>query len=393
MEQLVQRAEGEGRMLTAEESSRFEVLNAEVRTAEASATVAGFRQLQPRVAQSAPLGGPTASWTVPGTPGATSSTGPFPSPEMAAFRKYMQSGQFTNALTSTAAEGGVTIPTVLSNVIQEVWLKYNPMRSLVNVVTTPSGAYQHIVAKTGAVAAWATETGTRSDTTSPSFANIVPPGGEMYAHLPITSFLLDDTAYNLDAFIGGQAGKAFGILEDAGIWSGTGANGQIKGLSQYTYAFTADASRTWGQVEKIKSASSATFDADDLIALLFTLATPYHSNATWVMAPATAAYVRTLKDAATGRYVWEPGGAAPSNPPTLFGRPVVLDTNVPAMAADSLSVYIADWEAAYILVDAGQPRYIRDPYTVKGSVIHYIAARRLGALVDSNAIKVLQLSA
>lgn len=72
----------------------------------------------------------------------------------------------------------------------------------------------------------------------------------------------------------------------------------------------------------------------------------YRQNGTWMMADATVALVRKLKDS-TNQYLWSPGLIS-GEVDTLLGRPVVVDVNMPAATTGLKSVVFGDFSAYYI---------------------------------------------
>jgi len=72
---------------------------------------------------------------------------------------------------------------------------------------------------------------------------------------------------------------------------------------------------------------------------------------------------------------------------------VVLASDMPVVAANSLSVAIADFKRAYLIVDRVGVRMLRDPYTAKPFVRFYATKRVGGEVVNFDAIKLLRTAA
>lgn len=296
----------------------------------------------------------------------------------------------TKAMTiGSGPEGGYTLAPQLDTEIMRLAAPYNPTRGLARVVKASSGDFQIPVATSEAASEWRGETQTRNTTAAPTFSMIRPPGGELSACPAITRWLMNDSAFDLGAFVIEYLGRAFGAAESTAIWSGTGLN-QPSGLTTYPLAATADASRAFGTIEKLHSGTSADFDGDDLIALLFKLAPAYRAKAAWVVSTTALAKIRGLKASGSGEYLFAPGVTI-GQPDMLLGRPIFECADVPAVGAASSSVWVGDWHQAYTLVDVGQPALIRDEITSKGNVLLWSSRRLHGAVVDSNAVKVLSL--
>ena len=69
-----------------------------------------------------------------------------------------------------------------------------------------------------------------------------------------------------------------------------------------------------------------------------------------------------------------------------------FDTS-PAIAANSLSMWLADWQQAYTLVRMPGLKLLRDPYTTKGEVMFYAYQRVGGLVTNSEAIKAVKFAA
>jgi HK97 family phage major capsid protein len=105
----------------------------------------------------------------------------------------------------------------------------------------------------------------------------------------------------------------------------------------------------------------------------------------------TQALVRKLKDS-NGQYLWQPpsvlGGRA-----SLMNFPVVECEDMPAVAADSLSIAFGDFRAGYVVADRLGIRSLRDPYSAKPYVLFYTTKRVGGGVQDFEAIKLLKFGA
>ncbi|MNP25035.1 Phage capsid family protein [compost metagenome] len=156
-------------------------------------------------------------------------------------------------------------------------------------------------------------------------------------------------------------------------------------------AVTDDKTRAFGTIQNVKSGTSADFDADDLIKLLYTLKKGYRANASWMMPTMTLFKARTFKEAASGAYIWQPGLQA-GQPSSLLGYAIAENEDMPAVAADANAVAFGDFKRAYTIVDRLGTRVLRDPYTNKPNVGFYTTKRVGGMLTDSRAVKVLTLS-
>ncbi len=313
--------------------------------------------------------------------------------EKKAFIHYLVTGQRTEGLASgsvgSAAQGGVSVPEDFDRQLGEIMRVSTPMRQVCNVIRTATEDYVKVFNLGGAGSGWVGETDARGETNAPQLAKLTPVFGDVYSNAYATQKLLDDSAFNVEQWFLSEVAKAIAAAENNKFTAtdATGTNSP-KGLLAYTMAATADASRTFGQIEKLVTASNSAFTADELIDLLHKLKPAYRPTSTWMMPTATLAKVRQLKDATSGQYLWQPGLGG-GQPASLLGHPVVENEDFPAFAATKPIIAFGDFKAAYTIADVGTNVQIRDPYTVTPYVRFYVSKRVGGFLADSNAVKIL----
>jgi HK97 family phage major capsid protein len=105
----------------------------------------------------------------------------------------------------------------------------------------------------------------------------------------------------------------------------------------------------------------------------------------------TIATIRKFKDT-TGDFIWRNGLQA-GEAPTLLGYPVVEVDAMPDIGANSLSIGFGQFRSAYVVAERGETAVLRDPYSNK-PFVHFYATRRVGgALVNSEALKLMRFSA
>src|SRR3546814_15722318 len=87
----------------------------------------------------------------------------------------------------------------------------SPIRSIANVVQTGTAGYRKLVTSRGAPSGWASETGARGEAGTPSFHEIVPPSGELFANPAASQALLDgETVDAIWRATGGARGGTYG---------------------------------------------------------------------------------------------------------------------------------------------------------------------------------------
>lgn len=304
-------------------------------------------------------------------------------------RKGMDSGLEqiqTKALSvGTDANGGFLVPNQMADLIVSIVNESSPLRALASVETISSDSLDVIEDVTDMDAAWGDETTVRSaETTSSTLGRNTIDTFELFAQPQATQKLVDDASINIEEWVARKVADKMARLEATAFISGNGTT-QPKGILTYT------AGTAFGQIQQVNSGTSAVVTADSLINLYYSLKDDYARNATFLMHRTTVQAVRLLKEATTNQYLWQPGLAA-GTPDSLMGVPVAVAADMPVPAAASLSIAVADFKRAYLIVDRIGIRTLRDPFTAKPFVKFYTTKRVGGEVVNTDAIKILKLS-
>lgn len=329
-------------------------------------------------------------------PPAGDTKGNRPDEYTAAFSQYVRKGIVAPVLApehhiegksltvQSDPDGGYLVSPAMSARINTVIFETSPLRQLSTVETISTDSLDIMDDVNEAVAGWTSETGSPSETTTPQIGKRNIPVHELYAQPKATQKLIDDAERDVEAWLAGKTADIFARKQNTAFVSGTGA-GQPRGILTYT------AGTSWGQVQQVSSGSSGVVTADGLIALFYALKSEYARNATFLMNRAVVQAVRQLKES-TNQYIWQPGLQA-GQPDTLLGQPVMMASDMPTAAADSLSVALGDFKRAYTVVDRVGIRTLRDPFTDKPFVKFYSTTRVGGDVTNFEAIKLLKLAA
>lgn len=336
------------------------------------------------------------------TVGASGEIDPDKAEHKKAFNSFLRKGIETGLAdlerkavnVTTAGDGGFALPEQIESVIAQRLLDISPVRSVANVVSVSTSDYKQLVDTRGMASGWVGEAGARTATNTPTFYEAAALMGEIYANPQATQQSLDDLMFNVETWIAASIADEFAFREGAAFVSGDGTN-KPKGFLNYATAATADSSRAWGTLEHVATGVSADFAAsnkgDKLVELVYKLKAGHRANAVWMTNKAILAEIRAFKESTTNAYLWQPGLAA-GQPSTLLGYNVVEAEDMPAKAANSLSIAFGDFRAGYTVVDRVGIRSLRDPYSNKPYVGFYVTKRVGGMVVNSEAIKVLKFS-
>jgi len=321
-------------------------------------------------------------------------------PARAAFtERYLRRGieagvelkSFTGA---TGGSGGYAVPREIDQMIETTLKAISPIRAIANVVRTGSAGYRKLVTTGGVVSGWASETGARAETATPTFQEIAPPSGELFANPSASQAMLDDAQFDVEGWLANEIAQEFARAEGAAFVSGNGTN-KPKGFLTYATSSDGDATRAFGTLQYVASGAAGGFSAsnpqDRLIDLVQALKAPYRQGAAFVMNSATLARIRKFKTS-DGAFLWQPAMSA-AQPATLLGYPVVEAEDMPDIAADSLSIAFGNFAHGYVIAERSETSILRDPFTNK-PFVHFYAVKRIGgAVANSEAIKLMKFSA
>ncbi|TPE58511.1 phage major capsid protein [Sandaracinobacter neustonicus] len=310
-------------------------------------------------------------------------------------RKGMEAGFESKRMSvGVGGEGGLAVPLEIDQRIETTLKQISPIRALADVVKIGSANYRKLVASGGFASGWVAETAARAETSTPVFSEVLAPMGELYANPAATQAMLDDALFDVEGWLAQEVATEFARAEGVAFVSGSGVS-QPKGFLTYPVATAGDATRPFGTLQYVAAGAAGGFVAsnphDKLIDLVHSLRAPYRQGAAWVMNSNTMATVRKFKDS-TGDFIWKPG-LLEGQASTLLGYPVVEVDAMPDIAANSLSIGFGQFRSAYVIADRGETAVLRDPYSNK-PFVHFYATRRVGgALVNSEALKLMRFSA
>ena len=294
-------------------------------------------------------------------------------------------------------DGGFTVEPQVDNTIDGILRDLSPMRSLARVVSMSAGnSWEKIIGRTGSQSGWAGEEDTRDDTDTPTLGKVSIFPEELYAVPQLTNHVLEDSSFDLTAFVTEDVAGEFSVTEGAAFVSGDGIK-KPRGFLTRPVSTDGDATRTFGTLQYIATGNAGAFatsnPADKLHDLLTALKPAYRKGdgVAWLMNSQTANVIRKMKDG-QGNYLWTNSIVA-GQPDRLLGYPVALDEAMPDIGANEFAVAFGNWKRGYAIVDKSGMRLIVDRVTKKGWTKMYFAKRVGGGVVDSNAIKRLKFAA
>jgi len=322
-------------------------------------------------------------------------------PHKKAFAAYLRSGDDgglrslileEKALsTAVAAEGGYLVDPQTASEIVGVLRSAASLRTIANVVTVESTAFDVLVDHSEIGAGWATETGAVSETGTPQVDRISIPLHELSALPKASQRLLDDSAFDVEGWLAQRIADKFSRAEAQAFIAGDGVD---KPTGFLTYPKVDTELWTWGSLGYVPTGAAGDFSASDpsdaIVDLVYALGARYRTNATFVMNSKTAGAVRKMKDA-DGRFLWSDGLAA-GEPARLMGYPVLICEDMPDIGANAFAVAFGDFRAGYTVAERPDLRILRDPFSAKPHVLFYATKRIGGDVSDFAAIKLLKFA-
>lgn len=301
----------------------------------------------------------------------------------------------TTGSVDSDPDGGYLVPPTWANRMIQRSFETTPMRQLCTIMTTTGDDIEFPNDVVDVDANWVGEKAARVQTKSIKPGKIRIPVHEVYAFPKLTQKLLDDNAFNLEAYLSNRITDKISRVENNAFIIGTG-NGQPTGFLNYSTDTAADETRSWNKLQYKPTGASGAFVAaasspgDCLIDLVQMLKVAYLGGASWLMPRAVIGLVRELKNS-VGGYLWQPNYQI-GVPSTLLEYPVTIAPDMPVVAANSYSAAFGNFKEGYTILDRMGIRLLRDPYSDKPNIGFYFTKRTGGDVVNFDAIKLLKFS-
>lgn len=274
--------------------------------------------------------------------------------EKRAFEQYLRTGKIEtrSETTMNVSDNGAVIPASIANKIIEKVVDICPIYSLAdryNIGGTLSIPYYDESAQAIEVA-YATEF-TDIESTSGKFLSIELRGYLAGALSKISKSLINNSAFDIVGYVVNKVAQAFAKWIEKELLFGTSE--KITGLSNATQIITA--------------AAATAITADELIDLQESVPDAYQANAIWIMSKATRTAIRKLKDK-DGNYILNKDATAKWGY-TLFGKPVYVSDNMPAMTSSKPAIYYGDMSGLAVKVSENVSiEILREKYATQHAV-------------------------
>ncbi len=317
-------------------------------------------------------------------------------PHQKAFTAYLRTGdddglrglELEGKALSTAvnSDGGYLVDPETAQAIRSTLAATASIRSVANVVHVEATSFDVLIDRNDTGAGWASETDPTAESGTPTIERISIPLYELNAMPKASQRLLDDSAFDIEAWLAGRIADKFARAEAAAFIAGDGLD-KPRGFLDHTAV--AEDLWSWGNLGYVPSGAAADLGSGDgLIDLVYALGAPYRAGASFVLNSKTAGALRRLKDN-DGRHLWADGLAA-GEPARLLGYPVLIAEDMPDIGANAFPVAFGDFSQGYTIAERPDLRVLRDPFSAKPHVLFYATKRVGGDVSDFAAIKLLR---
>lgn len=312
--------------------------------------------------------------------------------EMGPEHRQLLQREYRAQSVGTNTAGGYLVPPGFVQKITEAMKAYGGMLQASNVIDTDSGQplqwpTNDDTSNVGAILGENTQATELAVTLGTRTL-----GAFMYtSRLVLVSFqLLQDSAFSLDDFLARRFAERIGRAINAHFTNGTGGGTQPSGLVPGLTIITTGAV---GTATSFGAGGATNVAYQNLVDIEHSIDPAYRANAAWMMADTSIKGARKILDS-TGQPIWQPG-MQQGVPSTLNGYPVIINQDMPAMAANAKSVAFGDFRQAYVIRRTSNVATLRltERYADFLQVGYLAYARYDGVVDDTKAAAIFQNSA
>jgi HK97 family phage major capsid protein len=234
---------------------------------------------------------------------------------------------------ASSAAGGYLVPTGMDDQITAARRARAVIGAVSREVITSDGTTMLFPSTTAhGVATWTAENAsyTASDET---FGQVSIGAFKGSTKVIVSEELARDAAADLEGYLADELGQRIAVLEETAFAVGDGS-GKPLGIVHASSPYT---------VSQAAVGSSLLFKPADILQFYKALPVAYRLNAVWIIAADDFASLAASADA-SGVLAF-PG--LQFDPPSLYGRPVLISADLPTPAASAKSLAFGDWQVAY----------------------------------------------
>jgi HK97 family phage major capsid protein len=236
-------------------------------------------------------------------------------------------------LSKAASGGGFLVPTDMADMVWSAARSQSPIAQLSAEFMTDKGdAFDVPTAASHGTAAWVAESGAISPSDD-TITEVSLGAFKANTKIIVSEELAMDSEIDLDRFLASELGGRIGVLEAAAYATGDGSGkptGAVSASSSYS-------------VSTAPTGNTTTLSRAAILQFYLALAPEYRAEAAWVLHPTDFGNLVVLEHTSGGLSF----PSLQNSPPTLFGRPVYVDPNLPTPAASAKSLLFGNMRLAY----------------------------------------------
>lgn len=290
--------------------------------------------------------------------------------------------------TTTAAEGGYTVPSEIAAMVVDAMKAYGGMRQVSQVISTAGGNSLNYPTSDGTseVGEIVAENAAAAGLDLPFNTVAVNPYKYSSKKIALPVELIQDSAIDVIQFVVNRLAQRLGRITNTHYTVGTGSSQPFGVMARAATGKTG----TTGQTVSVIY--------DDLIDLIHSVNSAYRGNARFMLRDTSLAILRKMKDT-TGRPIWTPGDSESITngaPATICGYAYTVNDDVAAMAANAKSIAFGDFSQFVIRDVQGSTtmrRFDDSAFALNGQVGFCGWTRTGSNLLDTGAVKVYVNSA
>lgn len=278
--------------------------------------------------------------------------------------------RINNAVGTGTSSAGYLVPEEMHNNIVQIMYEAGAMMNLAEVIRTKS-ITDIPIDGTAPTAYWIEEAGTYSDS-SPTVGRIQIGANKVGALVKVSEELLEDSGFDVGAYLDRLAGTALGRAVENECINGTVSGRPTGILTSASQALT--------------SSVTNSFAYTDLVTLFTSLKTPYRDKGSWMMGSDALGTLMKLTDGAS-QFVFQPSYSAGS-PDMLLGKPLKTSEYMPALTTTAKGVLFGDFSHYKIGLRGGLGvQRLNELYAGNGQVGFRFFMRVDGKLALAESVK------
>ena len=204
----------------------------------------------------------------------------------------------------------------------------NIFRTLAHTIHTNSGSRIIPLATDTGSASWIEE-GAAIQESDMTFAQETLSAYKLGCMVKVSNELLNDSAFDIAAYIAQRFGVRFGNAEEDAFINGTGPSANPQTTPSQPTGILTSVTATAGNT----TANAQTVHFDNIYKLYYSLKAPYRRKASFLCNETLLLQLMLLKDL-NGNYIWKPGLDV-AKPDTILGRPIYTSSYMPAITGNA----------------------------------------------------------